>query len=127
MTLFQFFAFAVSVARLANRHFVLLLCHLYFLLAILRQILLHRLMQFYTRYNNDRNQGSTLGIPTAKFCSLYELDKIKIIPLGKRRTKFKLKVAFQDVLILPEIDRCKYPLGSLTAGNMNQRDSRFIF
>jgi len=75
----------------------------------------HRLAQFYTRYNNDRNHGSTLGVPPAKFWSLHELDKIKVIPLGKRRTKFKLKVALQDVLTLPEIDKYKYPLGSLTA------------
>jgi len=47
----------------------------------------HRLTQFYTRYNNDRNHGSTLGIPPAKFWSLYELDKNKSHTFGKAKNE----------------------------------------
>jgi len=67
-----------------------------------------RLKKFYTSYNNDRSHGSIKGIPPAKFWALYDLNKIEIIPLEKRRIKFELKVAYQDILTIPSINRYDY-------------------
>lgn len=67
-----------------------------------------RLKKFYTCYNNDRSHGSTKGIPPAKFWALYELNKIEVIPLEKRKIKFKLKVAYQDILTIPGINKYDY-------------------
>jgi len=67
-----------------------------------------RLKKFYTCYNNDRSHGSIKGIPPAKFWALYELNKIEVIPLEKRRIKFELKVAYQDILTIPSIARYDY-------------------
>ena len=68
----------------------------------------NRLKKFYTCYNNDRSHGSIKGIPPAKFWSLYEQNKIEVIPLEKRRIKFKLKVAYQDILTIPNIHKYDY-------------------
>lgn len=73
-----------------------------------------RLEKFYARYNNDRSHSGTIGIPPAKFWALYEDDKIKVIPLDKRRVKYKLKVAYQDILTISSIDNYKYPIVSAT-------------
>ena len=67
-----------------------------------------RLGRFYTCYNNDRSHSGTIGIPPAKFWALYELNKIQVIPLEKRRVKFKLKVAYQDILTIPSIGKYDY-------------------
>jgi transposase InsO family protein len=68
----------------------------------------NRLKKFYTCYNNDRSHGSTKGIPPAKFWALYELNKIEVIPLEKRKIKFKLNVAYQDILTISDIDKYDY-------------------
>lgn len=67
-----------------------------------------RLKKFYICYNNDRSHGSLKGVPPAKFWTLYELDKIKVIPLEKRKIKFKLEVAYQDILTIPTIHKHDY-------------------
>lgn len=68
----------------------------------------NRLKKFYTCYNNDRSHGSTKGIPPAKFWALYELNKIEVIPLEKRKIKFKLNVAYQDILTISDVDKYDY-------------------
>ncbi len=72
------------------------------------QMLEQRLNKFYTCYNNDRSHSGTIGIPPAKFWTLYERNKIEVIPLEKRQVKFKLKVAYQDILTLSQIDKYDY-------------------
>lgn len=72
------------------------------------QMLEQRLNKFYTCYNNNRSHSGTIGIPPAKFWTLYELNKIEVIPLEKRQVKFKLKVAYQDILTFPQIDKYDY-------------------
>jgi transposase InsO family protein len=67
-----------------------------------------RLKKFYTCYNNQRSHSSIKGIAPSKFWALYELNKIEVIPLEKRRIKFELKVAYQDILTLPSIARYDY-------------------
>ena len=67
-----------------------------------------RLKKFYTCYNNDRSHSSIKGIAPSKFWTLYELNKIEVIPLEKRRIKFELKVAYQDILTIPTIGKYDY-------------------
>ncbi len=67
-----------------------------------------RLGKFYCCYNNDRSHSATIGIAPAKFWALYELDKIEVVPLAKRKVKFKLKVAYQDILTIKAIDKYDY-------------------
>lgn len=67
-----------------------------------------RLKRFYTCYNNDRSHGSIKGIPPAKFWALFDFNKIEVIPLEKRKVKFKLNVAYQDILTIPSIDKYDY-------------------
>lgn len=67
-----------------------------------------RLKKFYTCYNNQRSHSSLKGIPPAKFWALVELNKIEVIPLEKRRVKFELKVAYQDILTIPSIKKYDY-------------------
>jgi len=64
-----------------------------------------RLERFYCCYNNDRSHSSILGIAPAKFWALYEMDKIEVVPLDKRKVKFKLKVAYQDILTIESIEK----------------------
>ncbi len=68
----------------------------------------NRLKKFYTCYNNHRSHGSINGIPPAKFWALYELNKIEVIPLEKRKIKFKLNVAYQDILTIPNVNKYDY-------------------
>jgi len=67
-----------------------------------------RLEKFYCCYNNDRSHSSILGIAPAKFWTLHEMDKIEVVPLEKHRVKFKLKVAYQDILTIQSIDKYDY-------------------
>lgn len=69
----------------------------------------NRLKKFYKTYNNIRSHGSILGLSPSKFWTLFEKNKIEVIPLEKRRQKFKLKIAYQDVLTMSNID--KYDIG----------------
>jgi transposase InsO family protein len=72
------------------------------------QQLERRLIKFYTCYNNDRSHSSLKGIAPAKFWALYELDKIEVVPLEKRRIKFQLNIAYQDILTTPCVNRYDY-------------------
>jgi RNA polymerase sigma-70 factor (ECF subfamily) len=69
------------------------------------QALERRLQQFYASYNDDRCHGSTAGLPPAKFWALHDLGKIETVKLKNNRLRFKPKVAYQDVLTLPDINR----------------------
>lgn len=64
----------------------------------------NRLLRFYKTYNNIRSHGSVLGIAPSKFWSLYEQNKIEVVPLEKRRQKFVLSIHYQDILTLPNIN-----------------------
>lgn len=68
-----------------------------------------RLNKFYLAYNNKRAHGSILGLPPAIFWALIVTDKIAVeVDAEKRRTKCKLKVAYQDITGLPRINEYKY-------------------
>lgn len=67
-----------------------------------------RLGKFYTSYNNDRSHSGTKGVPPSKFWALFDLGKIEVIYLKNRAQKFKLNVAYQDILSQPGIDRYHY-------------------
>ena len=67
-----------------------------------------RLEKFYTCYNNERSHSATKGIPPAKFWTLIEQNKIKVIPLPKHRLKFKVEVKYQDILLQENINKYDY-------------------
>lgn len=68
-----------------------------------------RLQKFYLAYNNKRAHGSTLGLPPAIFWSLVSMKQIEVeVNEEKRRTNCKLKVAYQDILGLPNIRKYQY-------------------
>jgi len=67
-----------------------------------------RLERFYLCYNNERSHSSLKGLAPSKFWTLTEKNLIDILPLDKRRIKFKLNVAYQDVLTLPNINKYDY-------------------
>ncbi|MFK7808519.1 MAG: transposase [Saprospiraceae bacterium] len=67
-----------------------------------------RLKKFYTCYNNERSHSSIKGIAPSKFWALYEMNKIEVIPLEKRRVNFKLTIAYQDILTIPSIGKYDY-------------------
>ena len=67
-----------------------------------------RLVKFYTCYNNIRTYGSTKGLPPSIFWALYDLGKVEVIELVKRKIRYKLKVVYQDILSLPEINKYDY-------------------
>ena len=67
-----------------------------------------RLKKFYTCYNNERSHSSIKGIAPSKFWALFELNKIEVIPLEKRRIRLELKVAYQDILTIPSIAKYDY-------------------
>lgn len=67
-----------------------------------------RLEKFYTSYNNDRSHSGTKGVPPSKFWSLFDMGKVEVIYLKNKTQKFKLKVAYQDILTQPGIDRYQY-------------------
>jgi len=69
----------------------------------------NRLSTFYLAYNNKRAHGSTLGLPPSIFWALYDEDAIEVLRNEEKRSlKFKLKVAYQDILDLTHIDRYQY-------------------
>jgi transposase InsO family protein len=68
----------------------------------------NRLSRFYTIYNNSRNHGSIKGLPPALFWTLQEQDLIEVKVSEKRLVTYKLKVAYQDILTLPQIDKYLY-------------------
>jgi len=67
-----------------------------------------RLIKFYTCYNNDRSHSGVKGIPPTKFWALFDLGYIEVVPLKLNQLRIKLKVAYQDILTLPDINKYKY-------------------
>ena len=67
-----------------------------------------RLDVFYKSYNNIRSHGSLKGLSPSIFWALFEQGKIKVQELAKRKIKFKLKVVYQDILTLPDINKFEY-------------------
>ena len=67
-----------------------------------------RLDIFYRNYNNHRSHSGTKGIPPAKFWALYDLGMIEVLYLSNRAQKFKLKIAYQDIITLPDIGKYEY-------------------
>jgi transposase InsO family protein len=68
-----------------------------------------RLKRFYTVYNNSRSHGSIKGLPPSIFWSLVDKDLIEIrINKEKRRVKYELKVAYQDIMSIDEIQSHQY-------------------
>lgn len=67
-----------------------------------------RLGKFYTSYNNDRCHSGTKGVPPSKFWALFDMGKVEVIYLKNKAQKFKLNVAYQDILSQPDIDRYQY-------------------
>lgn len=67
-----------------------------------------RLDKFYLTYNNERGHGSIKGIPPAKFWALNELGLVDVHISDKRKSTYKLKVAYQDILTLPGINQFRY-------------------
>ena len=68
----------------------------------------NRLIRFYESYNNDRSHSGTKGVPPAKFWVMFEQGKVDVIYQENRAQKFKLKVAYQDILRLTGIDKYQY-------------------
>lgn len=67
-----------------------------------------RLDKFYTCYNNERSHSATKGIPPAKFWTLLEQNKIKVIPLPKHRIRFEVGIKYQDILLQENINKYDY-------------------
>lgn len=64
-----------------------------------------RLVKFYYCYKHFRSHSGTKGIPPSIFWMLFELNYIEVISLKNNQYKIKLKVAYQDILSLPEISK----------------------
>lgn len=67
-----------------------------------------RLRKFYTTYNNSRSHGSIKGLPPALFWALHEQGHIDVKVSDKRVATYKLKVAYQDILMIPDINKYEY-------------------
>lgn len=67
-----------------------------------------RLEKFYTTYNNNRSHGSIKGLPPALFWALHEQGHIDVNVSEKRFVTDKLKVAYQDILKMPNIEKYRY-------------------
>ncbi|MBK8514706.1 MAG: DDE-type integrase/transposase/recombinase [Saprospiraceae bacterium] len=67
-----------------------------------------RLDRFYSCYVNDRSHSGTKGIPPAKYWALYDMGKIQVIPIQHNEIKVRLKVAYQEILSLPDIRKYQY-------------------
>ncbi len=64
-----------------------------------------RLDVFYNTYNNHRTHGAT-KVPPAKFWVLYDQGKVDVTILEKeRKSKYKLKVAYQEIANIPNINK----------------------
>lgn len=67
-----------------------------------------RLEHFYLSYNNERCHGSIAGLPPSKFWALYDMQKIETMRTKNNRTRFKLKVSYQDIKGIPEINKYEH-------------------
>jgi len=67
-----------------------------------------RLERFYKTYNNNRQHGSIAMLSPSMFWALFEDNQIKVTQLPKKRLKFSLKIAYQDVLNWKDINRYHY-------------------
>lgn len=68
------------------------------------QALQARLESFYSNYNNVKAHGAILGLNPKLFWALYENGYIEVIPLKYKLLKFKLKVAYQEINNIPNIN-----------------------
>ena len=68
----------------------------------------NRLLTFYTNYNNNRSHSSTKGIPPAKFWTLFDMGKIEIQEMEKRKLKYVVNIKYQDILTLNNINKYDY-------------------
>ncbi len=68
----------------------------------------NRLEKFYNVYNNDRNHSSIAGLSPAMFWALYEGGKISVVHKKHRSIKFRLEMAYQDLLDWSSINQYKY-------------------
>ena len=68
-----------------------------------------RLTRFYKTYNNIRQHGSIAMLSPSMFWALHEDGQIIVIELSKKRVRFRLNIAYQDLLCWNKIDRYKYP------------------
>lgn len=67
-----------------------------------------RLDRFYSCYVNDRSHSGTKGVPPAKYWALFDMGKIEVTPMQHNEIKIRLKVAYQEILSLPDIDKYQY-------------------
>ena len=68
-----------------------------------------RLQRFYEMYNNKRSHSSIKGLPPSIFWSLVDKDFIEvIINKEKRKTRYELKVAYQDIMNIEGIESHQY-------------------
>ena len=64
-----------------------------------------RLDKFYNQYNNHKTHTATI-VPPAKFWVLFDMGLVEVVvDEKKRRSKYKLKVALQDVYAIQGIAR----------------------
>jgi len=67
-----------------------------------------RLIRFYETYNNIRTHGSIAMLSPSMFWTLFEDGQITMIPLSKKRVRFRLEIDYQDVLCWIDITRHNY-------------------
>ncbi len=67
-----------------------------------------RLIRFYTTYNNIRTHGAIAMLSPSMFWTLYEDGQITTTHLSKKRVKFSLNIAYQDVRCWKDIERHNY-------------------
>ena len=68
----------------------------------------NRLKRFYKSYNNIRQHGAIAMLSPSMFWALFEDNQITVIKLSKKRVRFRLKIAYQDVLSQENINRYHY-------------------
>lgn len=67
-----------------------------------------RLKIFYENYNNKRNHGSIAGLNPSHFWSLWESELIHMTTYEKKKATFKLKIPYQDVRDMKDVDKYNY-------------------
>ncbi len=63
-----------------------------------------RLDTFYNSYNNKRSHTAT-KVPPAIFWALYDQGNVEVQILEKRKSRYILKVAYQDISSIPDINK----------------------
>jgi len=68
----------------------------------------NRLEIFYETYNNKRHHGSIAGLSPSQFWALWESEMITMKVYEKKKATFKLKVPYQEVLNVENLDKYVY-------------------